>query len=434
MGLGLRQRARAFLHFPFPTGAFPFRHLRPRVPPLTLFNRIPNPYRGLRGLPADAWIVAATTLVNRAGMMALPFLVLYLTESARIPAAVAGLAISAYGLGGVVTAPVAGRLADRFGPFAVMRASLALAGVILLIFPLAHQVAAILALTFVWAVVAEAVRPATMAALTDAASPEKRKAVIALNRLAINLGMSVGPVVGGVLATVSFPLVFVVDGATSLLAALLLTLLLQARKRSAAPIPEHHAAAPPRTSLFAEGSVVWRDRAAMLFFSSSFLLNIVFTQHTGAMPLYLVRDLHYRESFYGALFLVNTMIIIALEVPLNLAMARLPTRQTMAGAMLLIAFGFGALGLVTGPIAIGVTVVLWTFGEMIFFPTATAYVAELAPPGRTGEYMGAFAGAYSLAMIVGPWFGVMLLDRVGAPITWATILVVGLVAASFNRK
>ena len=82
-----------------------------------------NPYRGLRGLPADVWIIAATTLVNRAGMMALPFLVLYLTRYLGISASAAGLAISAYGVGGLVTAPVAGRLADRFGPYAVIRAS-----------------------------------------------------------------------------------------------------------------------------------------------------------------------------------------------------------------------------------------------------------------------------------------------------------------------
>src|SRR5262245_36903028 len=55
---------------------------------------IPNPYRGLKGLPGDVWMIAATSFVNRMGMMALPFLVLYLTEYLHVSAPRAGLAIS----------------------------------------------------------------------------------------------------------------------------------------------------------------------------------------------------------------------------------------------------------------------------------------------------------------------------------------------------
>jgi MFS family permease len=391
--------------------------------------RIPNPYRGLRGLPADVWIIAVTTLVNRAGMMALPFLVLYLTQYLHIRAALAGLAISAYGVGGLVTAPIAGRLADRIGPFAVARASLALSGVVLLIIPLAHSFGLILALTFLWAVAADAVRPATMAALTDSTPPEQRKAAIALNRLAINLGMSIGPAVGGFLALVSFPLLFVVDGITSLTAAAVLSGFLWARRRSAPAIAEHQAAGAARAAVFSATSVVWRDRAALLFLASSFLVNVVYSQHEGAMPLYLVRDLHYRESFYGGLFVLNTLLIVALEVALNTATAHWPARPTMAAGAVLVAVGFGMLGLAHAALPIAATVLVWTFGEMIFFPTATAYVAELAPAGRTGEYMGAFAGTFSLALIVGPWLGVTLLDRSGGPAVWSVMLVCGLAAA-----
>lgn len=393
---------------------------------------IPNPYRGLRGLPTDVWIVAATTLVNRAGMMALPFLVLYLTKHLGISASIAGLSISAYGVGGLVTAPIAGRLADRVGPFAVLRASLVLTGIILLLIPLATNFAVILLLTFLWAVVADAARPATMSALIGATTPDRRKAAIAVNRLAVNLGMSVGPAVGGFLAAASFPLLFVVDGITSLAAAGVLTALLVRHRASltAQPAPaidDLHLSVARRR--FAP-SAVWSDRPVMLFFATAFLVNVVFSQHQGAMPLYLVRDLHYRESFYGGLFVLNTLIIVAIEVPLNLAMAHWRTRMSIGAATMLIAIGFGSLAAATTTIPIALTVIVWTFGEMIYFPTSVAYVAELAPAGKTGEYMGMFSGSISLALIVGPWLGAFLLDRVGAPATWATMLAIGVAAAA----
>ena len=81
-------------------------------------------------------------------------------------------------------------------------------------------------------------------------------------------------------------------------------------------------------------------------------MNVVFSQHQGAMPLYLVRDLHYRESFYGGLFVLNTLIIVAIEVPLNLRMAHWPARPALTLATVLIAVGFGALGVAQAPLPI----------------------------------------------------------------------------------
>jgi MFS family permease len=386
-----------------------------------------NPWRGVGGLPASVWFVFATTLVNRAGSMVVPFMVLYVTRYLGVRPALGGMALTVYGLGGLLGAPIAGRLCDRIGPFAVLRASLVLSGLILLTFPLTTRFGVFLAITFVWSLVAESVRPASLAALTAVVRPEQRKAAVAVNRLAINLGMSVGPAVGGFLATVSFPLLFVVDGVTAIAAGLVLAGLMTWRTvESLGTRGVARAHARERKT----GGSVLRDPRAVIFLTGVFLMAVVFYQHEAAMPLFLVRDLHYRESFYGILFAVNTVLIVLLEVPLNLAMQRWSHRWTLVLGAVLFALGFGSMAVLHSVPGLLLAAVVWTFGEMIAMPASGAYAADIAPPGRAGEYAGAYASTFSLAILVGPWAGTIALEAFGGFALWLGMLVVGLVGAA----
>ncbi len=388
-----------------------------------------NPWRGVRGLPASVWIIAATSFVNRAGTMVLPFMVLYVTKQLGVAVAIAGLSLTVYGIGGIVSAPVMGRLCDRLGPVAILRITLLGSGLMLFAFPFVTTFRTVLWLTFAWAFVIEGVRPATMAAVTSAVGAEQRKAAVALNRLAVNLGMSIGPALGGVLAAHSFKLLFVVDGATCLAAGMVLTALLVWRGES------HRLSATPQVAPAgghaARGAwqAMLHDRGALAFFGAMLLTSMVFLQGEGAMPVYLVSDLHFSASFYGLLFMVNTLMIVAIEVPLNGMMHRWPHWRAMVLGALLFAVGFGALGVVHTAAGVIATTVVWTFGEMVLFPASGAHAADIAPPGRTGEYMGMYSMTFSLAMVFGPLSGTALLDRFGASTTWAVAFGVGLLAA-----
>jgi MFS family permease len=267
-----------------------------------------------------------------------------------------------------------------------------------------------------------------MSALTDSVAPERRQAAIAVNRLAINIGSSIGPAVGGFLAVASFPLLFVVDGITTLIAALALSVLLWRDGRTVSAVSRAVESSVHATSVQSR-SIVWRDKRALALVAAAFLVNFVYTQDIGALPLFVVRDLHFPESFFGSLFLLNTIIIIAIEVPLNLAMGRWAPWRACALAAVLIALGYGTLLFARDALPIMLTVVLWTFGEMIFYPTVTASMADIAGAGRTGEYMGALSAAYSLALMLGPWAGTALLDHAGATQTWVIMFAVAIAGA-----
>jgi predicted MFS family arabinose efflux permease len=390
-----------------------------------------NPWRSLAELPREVWVLFATTLINRAGTMAIPFLVLYLTQSLNLSAGQAGLVLAAYGVGSFVTSPVAGRLCDYAGAARIMKLSLLSSGAVLVFFPLARSFIAILALTLIWAILSEAFRPASLVLTADIVSPEQRKSAFALTRLAINLGMSIGPVVGGFLAMVSFPAIFLVDGATSILAGIVLVASrLQARPQSA-PDDVKTESAPtgllPRTGVLA-------DRHFLYFLAALIPVLIVFFQNQAAMPLFLVRDLGMTAATYGILFAINTVMVILIEVPLNTAMAEWPHRPALALGAVLCGVGYGGLIFANGFLSVAATIVLWTFGEMILFPTASAYVADLAPAHRRGEYMGLFQMSFSLAFTLGPWVGAVVFERFGPSTLWSATFVCSLLSALMMWK
>jgi len=78
--------------------------------------------------------------------------------------------------------------------------------------------------------------------------------------------------------------------------------------------------------------------------------------------------------------------------------------------------------------------VVWTFGEMMLFPQASAYVADIAPAHRRGAYMGAYSLAFSLAFAVAPWAGTTVFARFGAEVLWSSVFLVGLVSAAIMLR
>jgi predicted MFS family arabinose efflux permease len=382
-----------------------------------------NPWRGLGGLPREVWLLFATNLINRAGMMVLPFLVLYLTRELGFSPARAGAMLAVYGTSAIIFGPIGGRLSDRIGALHVMRVSLIASGCVLLLFPLARSFAAVAAMTFLWAGCSEMFRPASLAAITHVVAPEERRQAFALNRLAINLGMSIGPALGGFLATVSFHAMFVVDAVTTLIAGAVLAL---TPWRSFSGV---NSEAANRDGVRIGPATIFHDTFFLIFLGGAFLVGIVFFQHESALPLYLVQYLNLSPAFYGMLFTINTLLIVALEVPINTATAHWPSTRLLIIGCLLFAIGFGALRFIASAAGVIATVVVWTFGEMMLFPAMAAHLGEIAPESRRGAYMGAYSMSLSLALTVGPWMGTQLLAAFGPVVTWSVMFALGALAA-----
>lgn len=377
-----------------------------------------HPWRGLSGLPRTSYAIALATFVNRAGVMVRPFLLLYLTKHLGFTDAFAGWIVALYGATTLVAAPLSGWLSDKIGARIVLRTSLVVAAVAILAYPLAGTKGQIVLATVVFSLFNEMPRPALMTLVADVAPPHLRKQAFVLSRLAINLGFSIGPAVGGFLVAHSYLALFLVDAAASFTAALLL---MMTKLPKAA-----HSGRPTGTAL----GVLLADRALQLFFAATLLLAVVFFQHESSMSLFMTRDLGFDERVYGAMFTLNTLLIVLLEVELNTRLQRWPHRRSLVVGGLLTALGFGGLVFVHGWLGVVASVVVWTVGEMIAMPAMSSFVVDLAPPTRRGLYMGTLTLAFGGGLTIGPKFGTWILNWRGATELWLAVGAIGLLSTA----
>lgn len=384
-----------------------------------------NPWRSLGSLPKTVWILFTVTLINRTGTMVIPFLVLYLTKEMSFSATQAGFILTFYGIGAIVTSPLSGKLCDHIGSSRVMQWSLLCSGSLLLLLPFTQNFFVIATGVFIWAVFSEAFRPASLSIIGEAVAPEQRKSAFALSRLAVNLGMSIGPVIGGLLTAISYTAIFFVDGFTSIIAGLIL--LVPALQMIDKASPD---SLVKDTNGKTETTNILADFRLLFFLMAMIPVVLVLFQTQAAMPLFLVRDLNINETVYGALMSINTVMIIFLEVPLTVAIAHWHSRRALSLGALLFAIGFGALAIANGVWSVGITIAIWTVGEMILFPGASAYMAEISPPGKRGAYNGLYLMTFSIAFAIAPWLGTELLERFGSRILWTATFAAGCLSAT----
>lgn len=380
-----------------------------------------NPYKGLKDLPHDMWALFFTSLINRSGTMVIPFLALYLTQKIGVTPTEAGTALLVYGAAAFIAAPLTGKLSDKIGSLKVMKFALFGSGVLFFVYSFITDYNWILAATFVLAAVNESFRPANLSFITEIVTPSQRRMAFALNRLAINAGMSIGPVIGGFLTLIDYHYLFYANAFASIMAGIYFSSV----KWSSLSSEKVNETSEQKSKVrFA----ILNDKYFLFFLFAVIPANLVFFQHLGALPLYIVKDLGYTTAAFGLFGSINTVLIIIAEVPLNNLMNDTPYKKSLIIGALLAGIGFGSFAISTTVIPLVISIIIFTFGEMIFFPTATAYISEISPSDRRGEYMGYYQMTFSFAFSAGPWLGTVVYENYGSVILWSGALVFGLIS------
>jgi predicted MFS family arabinose efflux permease len=388
-------------------------------------------------LPRSVWTMEAGGLVNAFGNgITYPFVVIYLHNVRGFSLGTAGLVLAANGAVSLLASPLAGWLSDRIGGRLTLAGALVFMAAGIASFPLVREPwHAFLAMAVVGAGNGS-FWPSQSTLLAGLAPVARRHAAYALQRVSRNLGIGLGGLTGGLIATTSdptsFTILFLIDAATFLGFIAVLPFV---------PDPE----LPPVEEGARPGRYrdVLRDRLLLGIVA----VNVVFVSAGYAqielLPVFAKNEAHVSERGIGVIFLVNTLVIVFAQLPIARALEgrrRMPALALMtvlwATAWMIVLVGGATLEAIAAASVFALAGLVFGLGECFHGPTQGALVADLAPPRLRGRYMALSTISWEIGFVIGPAIGGFVLDREPLalwPLAAAVCLLAGVGALALER-
>jgi MFS family permease len=373
-----------------------------------------------QGIPQDIWLLAVVNLVNRCGGMVMIFLTVYLTDPHELAYSIpdAGYVLTFFGLGAIVGTYLGGWLTDKIGYYHVQILSLLLNGVALVGLLWIRDFYLMCGAVFAMSIISESFRPANQVAMTLYSKPENRTRSVAVMRMAYNLGFTIAPIMGGILAHhLGWNCLFWIDGITCVLAAIALRWLLAPRKKNDTPSVALSATSTPNESPYF-------DRKYMTFVLFTLFGALTFMQLLWTIPVFFRDAYHWNENQIGWAMGINGAIVLLVEMPLIFSIEqRRPALTFVRWGLLLYIVSYLVF---LSPLPALVSMILYmlfiSFGEIFVMPFSSNFALNhIANRSNKGEYMAAYGLSYSLANVLAPLAGTQIIYHFGFNSLWITV-------------
>lgn len=383
-----------------------------------------NRYLGnFKNFPKEIWILALITLVNRVGAVVVPFLSKYFKEELNLSYSQIGWIMVCFGVGSLVGTFLSGKLSDVFGAYKVMAFSLFASGVVLLSLQFAITFELLCISVFLLTAVADMYRPAMMVSINDYVTSESRVRALSLLRMATNVGLIVGPVLGGILIMNSeYNNLFIVDGLTSIISVVFFLIFVREKK----------------LLYKLELNDVIKDKFAP-FKDVPFVMNWIIALITGYLyfQVFSIVPIYHKEAynlteFDTGMFLGFSGVVFIL---FELAVVNFVQKNKITDlvaimlGLLLIGASYLLLYLVHQPWVFWVFMFLMSFGNMLTFAFASSFVMNRSHKNLEGLFMSTFQMSYGFAHVFSSKTGLTIVQNYDYNTNWTFNYILAFVTA-----
>lgn len=368
-----------------------------------------------KGLSKESWMLALVMLINRAGSMVLPFLGVYMTDHLKFSIENTGIVLSFFGIGSVIGSWLGGFITDRIGEYRVQYLSLLLSVPLFCMIPLFKTEIGVATIILLQSIVSDSFRPANSVAITKYAKPENITRAFSLNRMAINLGFSIGPALGGILSAISYEFLFFSNAFTALVAGILYIVFFRKRnilaKLKARKVQE-------AIEIKKENSP-YRDGKFLVYCFFCMLFSICFFQLFSTLTIFYKDTAHLSQQSIGYILGYSGFLVVLLEMGLVQAAEKyFSLAVTMLLGTFICGFAYAMLGFDYSIVTLVISMSLLCVGEIWALPFMSTITALRSGKNNKGAYMGLNGISFSIAFIVTPTLGTFIAERFGFTILW----------------
>jgi MFS family permease len=377
--------------------------------------------------PSQFWVLVLGVFIDRlGGALLFPFLTLYLTQHFSIGMTQVGVIFGVYSLSSVTGSMVGGALTDRLGRKSMLLFGLVMSALSSLLMGFVNQLIYVYIVILVVGVLSEVGGPASQALVADLLPDDKRAQGYGIIRVVVNLAVTFGPVLGGLLATRSYLLLFICDAVTSVITAIFVFFALREPSHAVSKEVE---AQPSMAQTFRGYLDVIRDTAFLWFMGASVLMVLVYMQMNTTLAVYL-RDVHgITAQGFGYILSLNAAMVVLFQFAITRRITAFRPLIVMVAGTLLYAIGFAMYGFVSWYGMFLLAMAIITIGEMLVSPVGSAIVARMAPEDMRGRYMAVYGFSWVIPMAFGPLLAGLVMDNFNPAYVWYLAGILGLLAA-----
>lgn len=365
--------------------------------------------------PRNFWILIGALFIDRVGgALIFPFLSLYITSKFNVGMTEVGTIFAVHSISSFVGNMMGGALTDKFGRRSMLIIGLILSAGVSLGMGFIEDWEIFYLLAFFTGFVSNFSSPAVQAMLTDILPVEQRPDGFGLLRVTMNLAVTFGPAIGGILAGINYLLLFIIDCVVSIITAIIVYFALPETK------PEIQEGEKEESVLQSFGGYrkVFRDKLFLAFLFLETFTAIVYMQMNSTLAVYL-RDIHGNSpQGFGYILSLNAAMVVLFQFWVTRRVKKHHQLSMMVAGNVLYAVGFAMYGFTNMYWEFLAAMVIITIGEMVIAPIVQTLIANIAPEDMRGRYMAAYNLGWGIASSVGPLVAGIIIDNYNPNWVW----------------